>query len=490
MNGTARSDPVERWGMFELSLAGPVGGNPFVEVELRAQFHHEHRVAETEGFYDGEGTYRIRFMPDVSGAWTFVTSSNRPELDGLRGGFTATEPGTGNHGPVHVRRLYHFAYADGTPYRPIGTTCYAWTHQPEPVQMQTLETLSRAPFNKLRMCVFPKHYTYNTEEPALFPFERSGAGWNYTRFDPAFFQRFDRRVDDLLRLGIEADIILFHPYDRWGFARMTEQEDARYLRYVVARLAAYRNVWWSLANEYDILDKPLDAWDRLFQVVQEHDPAQHLRSIHNWQALETHDCRTFYDHGKPWVTHCSIQHSHVDLIPVWRQQYRKPVIVDEACYEGDLPNGWGNITGAELTRRFWEGTVSGGYVGHGETWLHPEDVIWWSKGGTLRGESPARIAFLRQILEEGPPEGLDPVANVTNTHLGSAGQAGKYYLTYFGYRHPAQVTFSLPEGQRYQADVIDTWEMTIAPLDCPVERGTTIRLPRKPYLAVRLQRTG
>ena len=24
--------------MFELSLAGPVGGNPFVEVELRAQF--------------------------------------------------------------------------------------------------------------------------------------------------------------------------------------------------------------------------------------------------------------------------------------------------------------------------------------------------------------------------------------------------------------------------------------------------------------------
>ena len=27
--------------------------------------------------------------------------------------------------------------------------------------------------------------------------------------------------------------------------------DDRYLRYVVARLAAYRNVWWSLANEYD-----------------------------------------------------------------------------------------------------------------------------------------------------------------------------------------------------------------------------------------------
>jgi len=490
VNRTVRSDPVERWGMFELALSGPASGNPFLEVELSAGFHHKNRTAETEGFYDGEGNYRIRFMPDELGSWIYETSSNCPEVDGVGGSFTAIEPKAGNHGPVRVRNTYHMAYADGMPYRPIGTTCYAWIHQPEALQMQTLDTLAGSPFNKLRMCVFPKHYTYNTQEPTLFPFERAGDGWDYARFDPAFFRNLDRRVGDLLGIGIEADIILFHPYDRWGFSRMSGQEDERYARYVVARLAAYRNVWWSLANEYDIMRKPVEAWDHLFQVVQEHDPVQHLRSVHNWQALETHDCRTFYDHGQPWVTHCSVQHSHVNLISMWRQQYRKPVIVDEACYEGDLPNGWGNITGIEMTRRFWEGTASGGYVGHGETFLHPGDVIWWSKGGTLHGDSPARIAFLRRILEEGPSEGLDPVGNVTNTHLVSVGQAGKYYLTYFGYRQPAEVTFSLPEGQRYQADLIDTWEMTTVPLADLVERGTTIRLPRKPYLAVRLWRTG
>ena len=39
--------------------------------------------------------------------------------------------------------------------------------------------------------------------------------------------------------------------------------DERYIRYVVARFGAYRNVWWSLANEYDFLldTKPISQWD-------------------------------------------------------------------------------------------------------------------------------------------------------------------------------------------------------------------------------------
>jgi hypothetical protein len=474
--------------MFELTLPGPADGNPFVEVELRARFRHLHREVAVDGFYDGGGIYRIRFMPDTEGTWDYSTSSNRSELDGLSGAFTCVEPSPDNHGPVHVQNTFHFAYADGTPYRPFGTTCYAWTHQPEALQSQTLRTLSASPFNKLRMCVFPKHYTFNMADPDLFPFDRTDRGWDFTRFNPEFFRRFELRVGDLQRLGIEADIILFHPYDRWGFARMSAEADERYVRYVIARLSAYRNVWWSLANEYDLMDKPIAAWDLLFQVVQDHDPARHLRSIHNWQRLDTHDTDTFYDHGKPWVTHCSIQHGYADLTPTWRAEYQKPVVLDEVCYEGDLPNGWGNVTGAELTHRFWQGVVGGGYVTHGETFLRPDEAIWWSKGGTLEGESPARIAFLRRILEEGPSEGLDPVGEVTNTHLYSAGQAGAFSLTYFGPRQPSRVTLNLPPGQRYEADLLDTWKMTIVPLADSVEQGSTLDLPRKPFQALRLRR--
>ena len=66
----------------------------------------------------------------------------------------------------------------------------------------------------------------------------------------------------------------------------------------------------------------------------------------------------------------------------------------------------------EMVRRFWLGTVLGSHVGHGETYLDAKDVLWWSKGGVLHGESPKRIAFLKHLIEQFPPEGIDPLPNV------------------------------------------------------------------------------
>lgn len=59
----------------------------------------------------------------------------------------------------------------------------------------------------------------------------------------------------LKELDIQADIILFHPYEaeHWHFNYMTKEQDERYLRYVIARLSAFHNVWWSMANEYDLI---------------------------------------------------------------------------------------------------------------------------------------------------------------------------------------------------------------------------------------------
>ena len=362
--------PVPRWGRFELALKGPAAGNPFIDISFGARFRCRHRTLDAAGFYDGGGVYRVRFMPDAEGEWTWETQSSTPELAGRTGAFSCTGPEPGRHGPVRVRNSYHFAYDDGTPYRPVGTTCYAWSHQPADRREETLETLKGAPFNKLRMCVFTKDYVYNRNEPELFPFERAGAGWDFTRFDPAFFRNLERGVEQLGELGIEADLILFHPYDRWGFAAMDAESDDRYLRYTARRLAAFANVWWSMANEFDLMKEKCEAdWDRFFRIVQEEDPYRHLRSVHN--------CRGFYDHTKPWVTHQSIQHWVVENTGKWRRECPKPVVVDECGYEGDVEEPWGSLSAEELVHLFWEGFCRGGYVGHGETYLHPDEVIWW-----------------------------------------------------------------------------------------------------------------
>ncbi len=465
-------DKAERWGIFELSLRGPSGGNPFIDVQLTAEFKQKDRVFKAEGFYDGNGLYRIRFMPDELGQWSYVTKSNRRELDGKSGKFTCIKPSSANHGPVRVRNTWHLAYADGTPYFQVGTTCYAWVHQGNAMEEQTLATLKKAPFNKMRMCIFPKAYSYNKNEPDYYPFEGSPLkDWDYSRFNPEFFRHFERRVGDLRDLGIEADIILFHPYDRWGFANMTDETNDRYLRYIVARLAAYRNVWWSFANEYDLMkSKTMADWDRFFRIVQKYDPYQRMRGIHN--------CRGFYDHNKPWVTHASIQSSDLLRGREWRQKYKKPIVFDECKYEGNIPQGWGNITAQEMVHRFWLGTIGGCYVGHGETYRHPKDLLWWSKGGVLRGQSPARIAFLKETMSPTPFHEMVPGALPGGNHVLS--KASQLYFIYFS--HPTATSLELPGPRAYKVDGIDTWNMTINSMGSAAPGKFTFSPPKANYL--------
>ena len=491
-------DQISRWDFIELSFSAPrtTHGNPFADAPFSATFSHLHRNIVINGFYDGvegdQDVYRVRFMPDTLGEWRYTTRSPVPELNGHTGAFECVAPQAGNHGPVQVRNTFQFAYADETPHVSVGTTCYAWIHQPDDLIAQTLETLKTAPFNKLRMCVFPKHYDFNQNEPALFAFERNadggaGSAFDFTRFDPAFFQHLERCVAALRELNIEADLILFHPYDRWGFARMDRETNHRYLRYLTARLSAYRNVWWSMANEYDLMPwLDMKDWDDFFRTVQTHDPYGHLRSVHN--------CRGFYDYAKPWVTHCSIQHSTVEQTAVWRDKYRKPVVNDECCYEGNIPHGWGNITGQELVRRFWETFLGGGFCGHGETFLDPgdgpgHDILWWSKGGVLHGQSAPRIAFLRKLIEQLPEPVLNPALNGPNA-LPFAGKPGSHYLSYTGYRQPAALNFNLKDDTVYNIDVIDTWEMKITPVEGTYSGKFTLPMPGRPYQAIRLLAVG
>jgi hypothetical protein len=380
-------ESVRVWEVFELKLAGPRAGNPFVDVELTAVFSQGHRDVAVDGFYDGDGVYKVRFMPDTQGAWNYKTASGAKELDGHAGSFMAVAAKPGAHGLVRAANVHHFAYADGTTFFPFGTTCYAWVHQSEALQEQTLATLKTAPFNKIRMCVFPKHYEYNHNEPPFYPFPRDAAGKNdFTRFNPEFFAHLEKRIGDLRALGIEADLILFHPYDRWGYATMTAEQDDRYLKYVLARMSAYRNIWWSMANEFDLMKaKSASDFDRLFHIVEQHDPYAHLRSIHYSKVT--------YDYARPWVTHGCMQSAKFDQAARYIADWQKPVLFDEVQYEGNLNRRWGNISCEEMARRFWLGVIAGCYVTHGETLLDADasmdedatPTLWWSHGGTLKG---------------------------------------------------------------------------------------------------------
>ncbi len=485
---------TEQWGVFEIALPGPNEGNPYMDVELTASFLSQGTSINVPGFYDGDGRYYVRFSPPHTGTWSYETTSNVEILSGKRGKFRCVEPTGRNHGPVEVVDTFYLQYADDTPFYAVGTTAYQWTSVKQSIQAQTLKTLESAPFNKVRMCFFPKWYRYgNDTEPWTYPFVRIGEENDLTRPDYTFFRNFDQRVRQLMDLGIQADIILFHPYDHWGYSTMGDEMNKRYVRYMIARLSAFRNVWWSLANEWDVpsIKEGID-WEGIGTLLEREDPHQRPRGIHNWYNTEDH----FYDHTRPWLTHVSAQTSQFQNAILWMNRYKKPLLFDEMRYEGDVPSGWGNLSGEEMTSYFWMAGLSGGYGTHGETYRNPADdsteVRWWAKGGILVGESPERIRFFRGIMEETPVHEMaprlisngDPAQVESNFYL--LAKDGEYYLGYVA-DTAITVQLELPGKEKYQVEVIDTWNMKITD-QFQLEAGVFNYQPAFPYTAFRIRR--
>jgi hypothetical protein len=455
---------VERWGVQEIVLhSSRQYDNPFKEVNLTAKLVCQSGQFSVAGFYDGDSNWKVRFMPQQLGHCRFETHSNDSEINSLSGEFVVTAPAAENHGPVQVAKIYHFSYSDGTPYFPLGTTLYNWLNRDETLQRQTLNTLSRSPFTKVRFGLFPKWYIFNREEPEVYPyFQTSALKFDLDRFDPRFFQAVEKRILDLQKMGIEADIILFHPYDHLGFAGMDADHDDAYIRYVTARLSAFRNVWWTMANEYDLFDTKMTPglkikdWDRMFQVLEASDPYHHLRGIHNMGD--------WYDHGEPWITHAIIQDGtgHPGRrLPGARAKYGKPTVVDEYGYEGDNGQGWGNLSGAEEVSRHWDITMQGGYGSHGETYVHPGGVLWWAAGGALVGESPVRLGFLKKIMTEGPYQDLAPDPSIVSGGTVLALNGSYYLLRIKSTAYNQHVEIRLQDNVHYKVDLIDPWLMEV-----------------------------
>lgn len=122
------------------------------------------------------------------------------------------------HAIVRAQRC-HFAYEDQTPYVPFGTTVFALIHQELALVDETMDTLQKAPFNKVRFCIFPKSYEYNQNEPQNYAFHRDEEGnCDVNHPDHTFWNHLEAGIIQLEEMRIQSDLILLHLYDRWAFA--------------------------------------------------------------------------------------------------------------------------------------------------------------------------------------------------------------------------------------------------------------------------------
>ena len=498
---------VNRWDVFEISLEGPSNGNPFTQQRLQGIFTGKNESVVTEGFYDGNGIYKIRFMPSFPGRYSFILKGSFLDST-LSGRFVVNEASEKNHGPVRTANTYHFSYEDGTTYHPVGTISHGWHLKYDGDIAASLKALKSSGFNKVRFSIFPRHNEYNLDDPQYFPYEGTpmsthvlnaenakeyngeseGSHFDFAKFNTEYFRHLESCIVELGKAGIEADLVLFHPYDRWGFSTMSDKQNDLYLSYVTNRLACYHNVWWSLADGWDVdQHKTLKDWEHYADLLVRRDPYHHLRSIHNYREI--------YDSTRPWITHASI---HVDDLykcaentDHFRIRFHKPIVMDDLGSEGDLPSGWGSLSAQDLTRRFWETAMRGGYPGHSETYLEDPEHIWSEHGTILRGESWQRAVFLRHILDEVPGYGLAPMDGVDCVACAPEAEFNEpiktQYLYYFSFLRPSYREFHVDDTTDYVVEIIDTYAMTIK--RAGIYHGKfRVDLPCKPYLAVRLRK--
>lgn len=501
---------MNKYQMFELAFGNlPEGG------EITAEFVCGSEKKTVPGFYAGNGVYKVRFLPKTAGEYHWKVSG----VVSAEGAEVCEESDLPGMVKADGRA---FRYENGKLFHPFGTTVYALISQPDALIEQTMQTLEKSPFNKLRMCVFPKDYDFNKNEPTYYAFEKNADGsWDPSRPVYEFWDALDRHIVRLGEMGIQIDLILFHPYDRWGFDGMGIEKDKQYLDYLLRRLAAFPHIWWSLANEYELTKRTQAEWDEIEAFVAEHDPYGHLLSCHNIFKI--------WDPNRPLTTHASIQGKDLPRLTSWIQRWNTPVMLDECAYEGNLEHIWGCITGQEMTRRFWKAICSGAYCTHGETFYADDDVLWWAKGGVLKGESPARIAFCRKIVEslpghlegelsalhgllhlrevpEAEREGVIAQAGavnpgfsnviralleskdaesyafcetVYNAHIGT-----DCYLHFYDTRPIGQEHLTLPEDRTYTIQIIDVWNMTIETAATGVSGAYTVKLPSRENMAV------
>ncbi len=335
---------VQRFHKHDLKFRAPATGNPF-EVSLIADFTGPNNLRlQVPGFYDGDGTWVVRFSPTEVGNWTMKTTSTQAALNGLTDTVTCVPNRHAKvHGGLRVdgNHPYHFIYEDGTRYFLQGYQAdWLWGADmldPQRKLMHTLiDQLASRGFNHVLVNIYAHDTSWSPERkhqwdfgpPAVYPWEGSNDAPNHARLNPRFFQIYDRMMDALQDQGIVAHIMLKVYNKKVKWPAKHSEEERRYFRYVTARYQAYSNVVWDFAKEsYNEKDEALQS--SLTDLVRSTDAYKRLFTAHD-DDLYTWDPQL----SRNLDFRSDQQHTHyAEMIAFDRALRPYPVINTEFAYE-------------------------------------------------------------------------------------------------------------------------------------------------------------
>ncbi|MBD3374193.1 DUF5060 domain-containing protein [candidate division KSB1 bacterium] len=298
ISATVSNHQVPKYHVQTLELESQTEfSDPFTSRSVYAEFISPSRESyKVEAFYDGNKLWKIRFMPNETGQWVIKWSFDSFQGTGFFSCTDDTHPEIHGHlyvDPLNPRKL---RFEDGTPLhwmsgkylcirRPFGTQDLKELSFPERLSTRVYKDYVKTYLDALQK---------RGLNGVLFKIQVLPLEYDLDSMDLLFLQDLDEILEYALYKGINVQLNLF---DTWGKRKQNvdwtqrtpdhvgqlllepwnpktfKKETEFYLRYIVARYAAFANIHWELWNEAERLDvSALEATRQYVSFIKSVDP--------------------------------------------------------------------------------------------------------------------------------------------------------------------------------------------------------------------------
>jgi len=298
-------------------------------------------------FYDGENTWRARVYVSESGPWQWESScATDARLHGKSGTFEAKDSKLRGRLLLHPKNPRQWVTEDGHWLLNLNDTAHfllcLQDGNGDPVTDNDVRQHIRDDvtwgITSVRCFAASRHggFSESSEQWKAWHFEEN----TLDRLRLKNLQCTDRRLRMLFDEypDVAVQLILFpleaYARDERFWTALTQAQRDRLLRHLVARFAAYPQLFWLITNDAHYGDKFPNSNAMAREVgayLQLHDHWQHPCSTGHARRLP------FYFGGEDWVTYVHIEHAH-DLGALQYRPYHalaKAVFLGEDRYEQD-----------------------------------------------------------------------------------------------------------------------------------------------------------
>ncbi len=286
---------IKKWNITEIILTSTIFySNPFITDIFATFISPTGKILKVNGFYDGNGSgeqngnvWKIRFMPNEIGNWSFETISSDPQLNNITNSFKCIP--SNNKGIIERDLSYPFSmkYIDGEHFFQNGcddpedflSLKFGSTNMQ---RFATIDYLSSVGVNDI-------YFGLVNGCPGDGGITSRVDPWIGTNCPPTDYFKFDipkmYRWDEVFRYIRDKEIVInlvLLLEDSGGLTTSLKTDWNKmefFLREIISRFSSYPNIIWNIAEEYgEFLTQ--NQVKTIAQFIRDNDPYKHLITVH------------------------------------------------------------------------------------------------------------------------------------------------------------------------------------------------------------------